>query len=396
MKLSIITVCLNIKNEIERTCESIINQTYQDFEWIVIDGGSTDGTLDILEKYKSRINILVSENDNGIYNAMNKGIKRSNGKYLNFMNGGDCFYNNNTLENAIKYFNTNADVYYSYAQFVVPDNKSFLKTTPRLLIEKYFIHDCIPHQSTFIKKELFVKYGYYNENFKIVSDYENWIIFMRNNCNFEFIDLITAVHYYDGISVSPEYTKIHSVERKAVIKKYFYNNFRSMLHAFTRVRTKKNKKRYLLFNIITLISVREYYKTNKNLRPINITIANIFTELNNLQLQVLELNKSNISDEEYNSKFEIIINDLMINIISENILNNCKLHPYLYDCLVCYKDLMLLSKIADNNTKNNIKKYFANKPKNYDDVLNIEKLIIKNKYQKKKKIYLFGFLPITK
>lgn len=77
-KLSIITICFNIKDEIEQTLKSIVNQTWQDFEWIVIDGGSTDGTLDVLKKYKKHISVLISEPDKGIYNAMNKGIKIAN------------------------------------------------------------------------------------------------------------------------------------------------------------------------------------------------------------------------------------------------------------------------------------------------------------------------------
>ena len=88
--LTIITVCRNEPN-IERTCESIVSQTWQDFEWIVVDGASTDGTLDILEKYKDRIDVFVSEPDTGIFNAMNKGIRLAHGEFLNFMNGGDEF-----------------------------------------------------------------------------------------------------------------------------------------------------------------------------------------------------------------------------------------------------------------------------------------------------------------
>ena len=110
--LTIITVCFNIKDEIERTCQSIVNQTWQNFEWIVIDGGSTDGTVDILKKYSDRINILVSEPDKGIYNAMNKGIKLSHGEWLNFMNGGDRFTSNDVLKEVFSGKEYSADVLY--------------------------------------------------------------------------------------------------------------------------------------------------------------------------------------------------------------------------------------------------------------------------------------------
>ena len=99
--LSIITVCLN-EPLLQRTCESIVNQTFQNFEWIVIDGGSNEATLNIFERYKYRINYFVSESDGGIYFGMNKGIQQAHGTWLNFMNAGDLFINYNIL-NIINY-----------------------------------------------------------------------------------------------------------------------------------------------------------------------------------------------------------------------------------------------------------------------------------------------------
>ena len=173
VKLSVITVCFNEKN-IERTCESIVKQTNQDFEWIVIDGGSTDGTLDILEKYKDRINVFVSEPDSGIYNAMNKGIKRSSGEYLNFMNGGDEFASIDVID---KFLNLgseydNADVIYGNMNYI-NENKSRIVTFDDDLDEIFFYNNCINHQASFIKRNLFDKYGLYNEKLKVVSDWEN-------------------------------------------------------------------------------------------------------------------------------------------------------------------------------------------------------------------------------
>ena len=97
MQLSIATVCYNEK-DIGRTCESIVSQSCQDFEWIVVDGGSTDGSLEVIKHYKERIDILISEPDNGIYDAMNKGIRLAKGKWINFMNGGDTFADNGMSE----------------------------------------------------------------------------------------------------------------------------------------------------------------------------------------------------------------------------------------------------------------------------------------------------------
>lgn len=138
--LTIITVCFNIKDEIERTCQSIVNQTWQNFEWIVIDGGSTDGTVDILKKYSDRINILVSEPDKGIYNAMNKGIKLSHGEWLNFMNGGDRFTSNDVLKEVFSGKEYSADVLYG---------KNTIMMTMVLLTRDVFQQNCL--RNIFVK-----------------------------------------------------------------------------------------------------------------------------------------------------------------------------------------------------------------------------------------------------
>ena len=109
-KLSIITINYNEPN-LKKTCESIVNQSWQDFEWIVIDGGSNEKNLAIFEQYKHRIDKFISEPDNGIYDAYNKGINLATGEYLNFMNAGDCFYSDKILERFIAQ-NSKADILY--------------------------------------------------------------------------------------------------------------------------------------------------------------------------------------------------------------------------------------------------------------------------------------------
>ena len=108
MKYSIITVNFNNKEGLRKTIESVIHQTFRDFEFIIIDGGSTDGSVDVLREYDSQINFWVSEPDGGIYQGMNKGIKKATGEYLNFMNSGDCFYSTDILEKVSNY-HSNAD-----------------------------------------------------------------------------------------------------------------------------------------------------------------------------------------------------------------------------------------------------------------------------------------------
>ena len=217
-KISVITICYNEPN-LEKTCESIINQTWQNFEWIVVDGGSNDQTQEIWNKYKHRIDTFISEPDNGIYNAMNKGLKLARGEFVLFMNAGDYFYNDNVLKRVIPYLDaTKADIFYGDAQFILADKSIRYKCLPSELNIQFFVHDCINHQSSYIKRELFEKYGYYDEQYKIVSDWEKWIVFYQNKAKYFHLPFLCSIHNYCGISAKA--TELTKKERLDVIKKY--------------------------------------------------------------------------------------------------------------------------------------------------------------------------------
>ena len=173
MKYSIINVNYNNKEGLLNTIESVIHQTYRDFEFIVIDGGSTDGSAEVLKEYDKHITYWVSEKDKGIYNAMNKGIAKATGEYLNFMNSGDCFYSSDVLEIVSEHP--------SDADFIVGKDYHFNETTkkghvsiqpPRTTMIHFFMAT-LDHQSSFIRRELF-KDSPYDETHKLVSD---WIFF---------------------------------------------------------------------------------------------------------------------------------------------------------------------------------------------------------------------------
>jgi len=133
MKYSIITVNFNNKEGLRQTIESVIHQTYRDFEFIVIDGGSTDGSVDVLKEYDSQIDYWVSEPDGGIYQGMNKGIKKASGEYLNFMNSGDCFYSSDVLEIVTSY--------QSGADFIVGKDYHYNNETHRSRIYSTTTHN---------------------------------------------------------------------------------------------------------------------------------------------------------------------------------------------------------------------------------------------------------------
>ncbi len=218
--LSIITVC---KNEpyIEETCLSIINQTNQNFEWIVVDGASTDDTLDKLSKYQNNMDIFISEPDGGVYSAMNKGISHAHGEYLLFMNGGDLFYNSDVVDVVIPYLtNLKKDVFYgdSYRLFEKEED-CFVKTYPDEIKKSFFLTNTLAHQSSFIKKELFAKLGGYREDFRIVSDKEKWLKFIDNGVEFSHIPFVVSRFRMNGISRQPSPTL--SQEKKKMLEEYF-------------------------------------------------------------------------------------------------------------------------------------------------------------------------------
>lgn len=216
-KISVITICYNEPN-VEKTCESIVNQTWQDFEWIVIDGGSNKETLDVFEKYKDRMTVFISEPDNGIYNAMNKGIKLAKGNYLNFLNAGDCYTDSEVLANVVD--KLDCDIVTGDLRLINPDGTSSLWKAENKVDNRLLIAGTLPHPSSFIKKELFEKYGGYNETNKIVSDWEKWIEFFKiHKCSYQHINHICCDFNLDGIS--SRNIELCNKERKRIINKYF-------------------------------------------------------------------------------------------------------------------------------------------------------------------------------
>ena len=218
--LSIITVC---KNEpfIKDTCKSIVNQSNQNFEWIFVDGASTDDTLNVLENYKYRMNTFISEPDNGVYSAMNKGINQAHSQYLLFMNGGDLLYSKHTIANVIPYLQEGkADIFYgdSYRLFE-NETDCFIKTYPNKITKTFFLTNTLAHQSSFIRKELFEKFGNYREDFKIVSDKEKWLKFIDNGAIFYHIPQVLSCFRMNG--QSRQQTSTLKTEKKKMLEEYF-------------------------------------------------------------------------------------------------------------------------------------------------------------------------------
>ncbi len=201
MKLSIITVTLNDVQGLRVTAESILSQTSTDYEWIVIDGGSSDGTPELLALNNEKIAFWCSEKDHGIYNAMNKGIAKAKGEYLLFLNSGDTLYSNKTLQEALSQCH-NADVVYGNAMFLYRKRPYHWVYDDVLTIKRMYEHS-INHQSTFIKAALLKQRGY-DETYKIAADWKRFVEWLKEGKVFKHIDVTVANYDTTGISSANE------------------------------------------------------------------------------------------------------------------------------------------------------------------------------------------------
>ena len=176
MKVSIITTSYNRAHSIKNTIESVLAQDYDDIEHIIIDGASTDGTLDVVNQYKDKISKIFSEPDTGIYNALNKGIQHCTGDVVGLLHSDDVFYDSDTISKIAAVFKeTNADIVYANGQYVDADNAIQIKRIyPAKKYRKSLLYfGWIPlHTTIFVRKAIFEKYGLYREEFYIASDYE--------------------------------------------------------------------------------------------------------------------------------------------------------------------------------------------------------------------------------
>ena len=213
MKLSIITINLNNRDGLQKTIDSVVSQTFRDFEWIVIDGGSTDGSKELIEQYADHFSYWVSEPDKGIYNAMNKGIKVAKGEYLQFLNSGDWLVDEKALERCF-WHESKADIAYGDLWFCNGEEKERYKY-PNKLTLKYLYDFSLGHCASFIRKEV-IENELYNENLKIVSDWEFFLKQALNNKTFEYIDEVVACFDMSGLSSMNE--QLVNQERNKVLK----------------------------------------------------------------------------------------------------------------------------------------------------------------------------------
>ncbi len=200
MLFTVITINYNNENGLRRTIESVIGQSYHDFEYVIIDGGSNDGSVDIIKEFENYITYWVSEKDRGIYHAMNKGVAQAQGDYCIFLNSGDCFYDDTVLERMST--KVVVDDITIGRVFSSTENK-FIFSPPERDISLYYLYSAtVPHQGSFINTKLLNLYPY-DEKLRIVSDWKFYVqTIIERNCSVNYTDEPVVVFDTNGISTS--------------------------------------------------------------------------------------------------------------------------------------------------------------------------------------------------
>lgn len=222
MKISVITVCYQAEKSIARTIESVKRQTYSDMEYILIDGNSGDRTLEILKRtlgdYPAQV---ISEPDQGIYDAMNKGVRAASGDYVHFLNSGDTYFSDDVLERTARQIEkTGADIVYGNIEYLYPDGKRERRNYDDKCSRQiyYLTGDCINHQAMFVRRALFEK-DLFDIHLKICADRDWMMKKSKSGALFHAMNFPVCIYSYDGASIQQK--DIYNREAALCIKRHY-------------------------------------------------------------------------------------------------------------------------------------------------------------------------------
>ncbi|RZK45265.1 MAG: glycosyltransferase [Hymenobacter sp.] len=243
MKLSIITINFNNSFDLAKTIKSVVEQEWQDFEYLIVDGGSSDKSVEVIREYQSNIAYWVSEPDNGIYNAMNKGVIKAQGEYLLMLNSGDVLCDSKALTRVFAHSCKEdiiaADVYRAMNGSVFEESHF-----PDYVTFGYFITGMLSHQATFIKRTAHDIVGLYDEQLKYVSDWKFLVLAIcRHNLTYKHIPCFVATCDCSGLTCIPANFMAMEAERRATLKQYF-PAFLADYDEFEFMRSKAFKQRF--------------------------------------------------------------------------------------------------------------------------------------------------------
>lgn len=253
-KISVVTVCYNAVAAIEDTILSVLNQTYPNIEYIIIDGASTDGTVDVVEKYRDKISYFVSEPDKGIYDAMNKGVDVAMGEWINFMNSGDSFATDHTISDifgrGIDY--EGQDVIYGDTLYVYSGSPILYKAKPLSTLE-YRMAFC--HQSSYVRTNL-MKSRLFDLHYKYVADYAFFYELYVAGRSFKYLPIVMTNYALEGGSSNSNILKVMKEELLISQKRdlkwlwhliYTYQSY--LLHRILRPEILNKLRRSFVFKI---------------------------------------------------------------------------------------------------------------------------------------------------
>jgi glycosyltransferase involved in cell wall biosynthesis len=268
-KVSIITINFNNKDGLDKTIQSVKSQLFKNFEFIVIDGGSTDCSTQVIVQNESSIDFWLSEKDNGVYHAMNKGIKVAKGEYLLFLNSGDFLIEKNSLE---KVFSTkhNADFLCGRCAITKKGKLVHITSPPEKHTFLTYFQSGLNHQSTFIKRIMFENYGFYREDFKYNADWEFWIrTIILENCSTEKINEIICEYNLEGISATQNHSDKYKSEIAEVLSNPLLQKFIPDYESWNEERKSNEvlywiKSKKTLYNFfLILYKLAKYYNSLK-------------------------------------------------------------------------------------------------------------------------------------
>lgn len=255
-KVSIITVCYNVKAELSETIESVASQTYNNIEYIVIDGGSKDGSLEIIRKNSKYITKWISESDYGIYDAMNKGINLASGEWILFMNAGDLFYNNRVIENIFSInYAANVGIVYGDVEFDFGSNRKYVKYFGNISNDNIANELC--HQGLLTRATI-LKSIKYDTKYKICADRNSFIYIHKTGWIFKYVPVVFATfEIKEGISSSNPLLSFNEVAKINDYSKLSYKYIRGLIKAAYM---------YCLIHILPrgIYSTLRYWKLKKN------------------------------------------------------------------------------------------------------------------------------------
>lgn len=338
-KVTVVTVTYNAEKYLEQTIKSVIEQDYSNIEYIIIDGASTDGTINIIKKYEKYITRWISEPDNGIYDAMNKGIDLATGEWINFMNAGDTLVDN-ILSFINPYLNNNIDLFYGGMNYVKEDGSYFYM--PPYDLSNIYKRMPLCHQSLFIKTSIMKKYKY-STDFKINGDLDFILKCYTNNYPYKFTNEPICNFLYGGLhtkDIPRRYLdEIYVTSRYLKECKHIYEHESYLALKINDPSEKLNNNlTYHLFNKL----LEEIEKINKSYSFVilygNSSLAKIIEKFLNIEYLIADVNDNESKyiikpSELCDYPYEIIINTLINKneIVKESLLElGCPLNKIIY------------------------------------------------------------------